>query len=97
LTPGCAKSISVSLLYLVDELWNLDHSIIPPGLVIISANILCASLKVFAEVVKMASSTYASIDSQVCWEFLECQHCNIDKVPWRVAPSNSIIEFHYLA
>jgi hypothetical protein len=54
--------------------------------IIISANILCASLKVFAEAVKMASSTYASIDSQVCWEFLECQHCNIDKVPWRVGP-----------
>jgi hypothetical protein len=37
LTPWWEKSISASLLYLMDELWDIDHSIILPILVIISA------------------------------------------------------------
>ena len=51
-TPWCEKSIRASLLYSIDELCDMDQSTIPPGLLIISASIWCASSKVFAVAVR---------------------------------------------
>ena len=61
----CAKSISTSLLNSKRELWLLDHSMVPPGLVIMSCRISCVCAKLVTVVIRIMSSTYAAAASFV--------------------------------
>ena len=83
LTPWCEKSINASLLYSIEELWDLDQSIIPPSLAIISASIRCVSSKVFAEAVSIALSTYCMLRLTLagCVGSRVYLHCNIGRGP----------------
>jgi hypothetical protein len=77
----CVKSINTSLLNSKQELWLCDHSIAPPGLVVISASMLCACRNVLAVAIRIASSTMLLLPHWCFLGHLSDTHCSIGIMP----------------